>query len=62
MYISLSEAEKKLEEENALFRKIEKSPELKEIIDHLVDLDKASLSQILAITKTFSKLFQSFPI
>ena len=55
MKVSRNQLEQKLEEENALLRKLDKNPKLKEIMNHLVDLDKSSLVQILAITKTFSK-------
>lgn len=55
IYVPSNPLEKKLEEENSLLRKIDKSPLIKEIVEHLTALDNASLAQILAIAKTFSK-------
>ncbi|WCL51462.1 helix-turn-helix domain-containing protein [Leptospira sp. GIMC2001] len=55
MFIDLGEEEKKIQEENALLRQIDKKPEIKEIVEILVRMDKQNLAKTLAVIKTLSE-------
>jgi len=55
MYVAQSEEEIAVQEQNSLLRRIEKNPEIREILGILLKLDKKDLAQILAIAKTFDK-------
>lgn len=55
MRVSQTEEERQVQESQSILRRLDKNPEIREILEILLKADKKDLAQILAIAKTFDK-------